>query len=506
MPLNQMVIFTLEEVPAVVYVGQTFSLVIASTATSITSTLQLFCSSALVEDWSDQPVNTLLTLFLSLSVEPNENCYFNTASVAYQIPATSVSVNVSNVALEFTQPTQPTFNQSELIPIEVIAVKLPDLELAINVTWNCSTANYAIDIPMTTSISQSFLVPNDAFGPCTLSANPPPQGFDSPIPVSFEIYWQLRMSDYPSRLYPTQTFLLLIEPTIPAALATSTNVNFVCESIVYETWEDVPFNEAVRLQVSENVPAPLTSCLLRTNTSSPYVIEATSDPISLFQIPMLIATPQSGDIIVAPDNINLLVITPTETLISYEGSAQLTCGISSKNFTYTTNAPQEIGYDENYYGPCSISLLSVPPYFVAPAPVNFDIKYRLSFLNAPTAITIGAPFIINIASSGPTPPSLSEIALNLTCDKIVVQTWNPVPLNQNVTLTVDKNLQPSAFCVFVTVAQTEYFIEAESLVILGFIPSPFGGNLSYISSEEQTQFAQNSSASTAWKDLTFSYL
>ena len=71
MPLNQMVIFTLEEVPAVVYVGQTFSLVIASTATSITSTLQLFCSSALVEDWSDQPVNTLLTLFLSLSVEPN---------------------------------------------------------------------------------------------------------------------------------------------------------------------------------------------------------------------------------------------------------------------------------------------------------------------------------------------------------------------------------------------------------------------------------------------------
>ena len=89
--------------------------------------------------------------------------------------------------------------QSKLKSSQIIS---PELQQNVNVTWSCPEASYLVDIPMITYESQTFNIPSDAYGKCSLSINPPPLGFDSPQVVDFTIYWLLSISDYPSTLYP----------------------------------------------------------------------------------------------------------------------------------------------------------------------------------------------------------------------------------------------------------------------------------------------------------------
>lgn len=208
--------------------------------------------------------------------------------------------------------------------------------------------------------------------------------------------------------------------------------------------------------------------------------------------------------VVVPDLVNLLVTTSLNTSISYSGGGMMSCGTNTKSVTYTTN--QNIGndYDDNFYGPCTIILLDVPAYFAVPDPVNFFIKYQLAFKNTVEVIRFGKPFVIEVLTSGKVPDSLKNITVNLVCSGKVVQSWTPVSLNEKTSLTVDTKVRPSASCALVTEAPIEYFLQAKSTVIFGGVP--FGGELFYISPEQQSEFAQSVSAppSTRWNDLTVS--
>ena len=495
-------VISLELAPSTIYVNQTFNIVIAATGKPDTvTTLQLFCSNVNVTQWVDQPVNKPLTLIVPIDVAPDNNCYFITAPEDYQIPGVPVSVVVSNVYLEFSQPTATSFDQNDQIPIEVIAVGFPYLLFEVNVTWSCD-CGYSENITMITHEPKSFSIPKSVYGPCTLSIDPSPLGFNSPQIVYFAVYWSLSMSDYPSTLYPTQYFPVLIEPALPSELANTTSVTLSCMSLVLQTWFNVSFNEEVQLQVDENMPAPSSNCFLQTNTNSPYVLEATSNPVSIDKIAMTIESPDGT--VVVPNLVNLLVTTSLNTSISYTGGGLMSCVSNTKSVTYTTNQIVGNDYDDNFYGPCTIILLDVPSYFAVPDPVNFFIKYQLKFKNAIEVIRIGKPFVIEVLSSGKVPDSLKNITVNLVCSGKVVQSWTPVPLNEKTSLTLDKKVRPSNSCALVTEAPTVYFLQAKSTVVFGGVP--FGGELFYISPEQQSQFAQSVSAppSTRWNDLTFS--
>lgn len=502
------VILTITDSPPVVFVNHDFNITIESNGnTEITPTLQLLCSGSVVTSWPNQQVNTPLTLLVPTTVSQNSDCSFITAPALYEILSAPAPVNVKNVDLIFVQPVEGTFEQTESVTIQVDANPFPETLQEINVTWTCSSAGFSEQLPMITTESQTIPIPSSVFGPCTLSVNPPPAGFNSPIPATFNVLWQLDFGFYQKTLYLTQSFSVLIEPILPVDLATSTSVTLVCDGLVMESWFNVPFGQLTELELDGTVP-PSTNCLLQTNTDNPYVLEATSGQVTVNKVSMTIEMPSDGEIVPSPERFDLLVSTATNTSIVYASNAKLTCGNATKLIPFVTNEITSVDYDEHFYGKCIISVPTVASYFNPPADVNIFIKFVLEFAKAPQSIKIGQTFLLEVIGQGSVPEAIAFTNIDLHCYGEIVQSWNQIPLGVPEVFTLDGSFPPSNQCFFRTSGNEIDFIQAESPVAISFIPSPLGGELFFISRADIEKFAKSisSSFSTLWMEITNNYM
>ena len=502
---NVFVNLTLTSVPSTIYVGQNFSLTIESSGTSdITATVQLFCDSTLATEWPSQPVNTPLNLTIPDTLTPSTNCYLTTKPDDFQVPAPNVNVVLSNLQLKFVLPTQTNYNQTDQISIELIAEEMPTLVQNVTVLLFCASPPVNLFIATNTSEITTIDVPQDAKGLCLLSVPAPPPGFNQPNPVTLPIYiyWNLTLSDYPSTIYTGQNFNITINPAVPMTPPARLYLN--CGGIIDQTWSNVPLNSTVELSVFPTL-SPSSGCYFETLMPDPYIINAQSTTISLEKIPMFIDPPVNNQNITIPNSFALNITTPTNTSIAYQNQALLTCGLSVLNIDFTTNLVQTISYNDTFYGPCTISVPLVSPAYEAPTAVNIYLKFNLLFVKAPNQIVIGEKFQVEIDGVGNVPQSLAMTNLTLVCGGAVVQTWEDIPFGLPTILTVRPDVPYAGVCEFVTAANDDYFNQTESPVLVTYIPSPFGGNMFYISPEQQTIFVQSVTVapSTGIIDLTF---
>lgn len=494
--------------PSIIYEGQVFNITIASTGepdSSLTADLVVMCPTALYS-WKNVDLNKIVTLQTPLNMPESTSCYFITDPNPFLLQTNKSDVTISNVPLKFTQPASKSFTQDELVPIEVIAVNYPNIQQNIVVSWICPNASYSNNsIAMQMSVEQEFEIPPSVFGECNLSVDNPPLGFNSPVPVSFNVAWKLNITEYPQVIYPSQSFPILIEPVLPIALATSTNVNLVCNSITEQTWNNVPFNAQVNLTVDIGVKAPNT-CYLQTETNTAYVIDTISSDITVSLIEMVLDDPVADSTTIIPNPFLLLVSTPLNTSISYSATADLYCPGSTLTsiIPFTTNFASNISYTNGFFGSCTLSFPQIWPCYNPPAPITIFLKYQLAFTQAPDVIIVGKPFIVEITASGDVPNVLQIIGVQLVCQGKVIETWPDVQLSQPQTLVINKYSKgfSSPICSLGTVARDEFFVSTSSPVIANVFKSPLGDGFIIMTPQEASEYVKRIAIFGPWSDLT----
>ena len=354
---------------------------------------------------------------------------------------------------------------------------------------------------MEISVEQEFEIPPNVFGKCVLSIENPPLGFISPVPATFNVAWNLSMSNYPQIIYPSQLFPILIEPTLPAALANSTSVTLNCKGSQVQTWTDVPFSILVNLMVDPTVEAS-ENCYLATETATNYVIDAISSPITVGLIELVFEEPVANSTTIIPSGFPLLISTPLNSSISYSSAANLYCSFTNSTLIipFTSNLEYTVEYPNCFYGPCTLSIPDYWPYFNPPTPIAIFLKFDLQFKVAPKTITRGEPFLVEISATGDVP--VNTVNLCLVCLGEIIETWPDLDLSQPQVLQFTQT-GTALFSCNLEAGANDIFTAAISPVIIVNPKSPFGSNYVFVSPLYVKQFLSNVSSASRWEPQTF---
>ena len=182
---------------------------------------------------------------------------------------------------------------------------------------------------------------------------------------------------------------------------------------------------------------------------------------------------------------------------------------NEKLLTLNTVLPDSFELNSSFYGLCNLSVISegTPNYFNLPEPVSFWRRFELIFEQVPTAVVLGGPFTVQIASTG-TPPLGSRADLGLFCGGSDVPTykWDNIELGMETILYMPGYDVPSGPGCSYKALPTETYFKASlpAPVLIKYpIDSPFGGPLFDITSEGIIIFLRSVLSTTEyWYALT----
>lgn len=491
----------IENYPKTIYTGQPFEFVVSTEGNpplNLTTQVQLYCNSNLVPNlWPDSiSLNKDTNLTVPAAFTPSSNCELKTVTSPNFIGATSDKFSIENVELQFDKPSVTEYKNGEEILVNVIAVSFPTLQGPLTVAFECGAfVDDPFDVDMNAAVPKSYLPPASAFGPCIFSISNPPIGFKSPAPVQVTISWQL-LIEAPSTIYVGIPFDIEVDPSdVPTNLATETIVKLTCDNLVVDSWSAVPFGTKETLTTLITIQ-PSQNCVFSTNTSTNYILEATSGPVVLEKLSLAFDSPKDSEIVIIPDKVPIYVSTKPDISPMPEDdlTAVMACGTYDTQTTgLHANTQNYLDYDSDFfYGPCNLTLTDYPLNMNPASQVNFFLKFGLKFVDPPVAIQIGKFFNVFIESSVVPPSILGSTTVSLICDDVIIQNWGLINLNADNLLQVSPTGPKFLFnCFLSTPLNDVYMTTASTPVVYLSIDSPFGGVLSAISPEQVTQIIRN---------------
>ena len=133
--------------PAIVYIGQKFTLEIDTVpASSINANVNLILrcgAGAVVQSWSSVPVNVAVNLTASTSLTAQSTCYFQTSiSDNNFVSVRSSNVVVSVIQLQFTYPSiNYTVTIPNTLPVLLISYGVPDDNTSMTAQLRCGSGD-----------------------------------------------------------------------------------------------------------------------------------------------------------------------------------------------------------------------------------------------------------------------------------------------------------------------------------------------------------------------------
>ena len=190
------------------------------------------------------------------------NCFFQATNVDYAFTGNSLNITVTQ-PLTFLYPTQNTVviqPNSLLINLQSGAVTVSEIVTLAVISLTGPKPNIVVQ----TLTNEPIKFSNLYAGQYILSVSAASSYFVLPAPVTFFVKYALSFVDPPLVLQIGETFEIQVNPsdTLPPTF-TSTTIGLFCNSVEVQSWQGVPYNQKVSLQLS-GTTSLATGCTLTT--------------------------------------------------------------------------------------------------------------------------------------------------------------------------------------------------------------------------------------------------
>lgn len=449
--------------PTTIYRGQYFDIYVqiaGSPSPELNSTtVYLTCDgwNGLDFSWTDVPFNTTKSLIAPSVVEPNSQCNLTTDGLV-NFSQANTTVAIDYITLSFAQPTQFEYNQTGSFPVNVTTSSVPIPLGNVDVEFSCPDLTPSVLIDVQINDLYNLTYPTDGYGNCTLNVTS--AGYITPAPLSINISFVLSFDNVPSPIYIGQSFNITVNSTGNPPSYLTTNLILDCPAgSVFYTWYSIPLNVPQTLDIPNNLTETFT-CSLYTE-EDPIYVQATSGT-SLYAVQLEFTEP-------APKNyfynetVPILVIAKQFPSIQQDVNVSLSCSGAGVNATIPVVASIQLDYlvSLEAFGECILSIPEAPPGYVPLLPAAFNVIWELYISSVPQSLYITESF--NISVNPMLPANLTtSTTIDMFCDNNFQQSWDSIPFNETVTLTLSSNLTAASNCVLKTATESIYVFNGVS--------------------------------------------